>query len=293
MVLLIGLILPLNTLASEKPPHLVETCEVEPVTVKSTSKGYTILTTEEWKDQKTYQVNYKFTYQITTNPVNTNYLSQTYKFVIQSNIDLFFDNDVGVNRNGNMYVVTSPYSSLNIYTYYNRWFNSPTWEDVYTSANSYMVDNIPYVSSVKVESCNYYVHDDMANHKLQQILNYLYNLDPNNLGLSQLEQHNNELVENGNQASQDSSKVLDTSNNILNTEISKFDEIEKNFTNDFNKHINDIDLTNNKISSNANFLKSMNFVKTSFDTIVDQTPLKSVVFFALILGVTALLIGKR
>lgn len=99
---------------------------------------------------------------------------------------------------------------------------------------------------------------------------------------------NNSIV-SGNGISQNVTSSLVDSNSSLNDAVSQYDQAEKAFTDDFKVNVDAID-TN--FSWGSQFLSSANFVRTSFNELVEPAPIYNMVLFSLILGFALFIIGR-
>lgn len=94
---------------------------------------------------------------------------------------------------------------------------------------------------------------------------------------------------NGTESSNNVSNFLQDSNTSLNDAVSQYDQAEKAFTDDFKVNVDAID-TN--FSWGSQFLNSANFVRTSFNELVEPAPIYNMILFSLILGFALFIIGR-
>lgn len=103
------------------------------------------------------------------------------------------------------------------------------------------------------------------------------------------QQQTNNLITDGTSSSQSVSNNLSDTNSSLNAAVNQYDQAEKAFTDDFKTNVDAID-TN--FSWGTQFLNSANFVRTTFNELVEPGPIYMMVLFSLILGFALFIIGR-
>lgn len=99
---------------------------------------------------------------------------------------------------------------------------------------------------------------------------------------------NNSIV-SGNGISQNVTSSLVDSNSSLYDAVSQYDQAEKAFTDDFKVNVDAIDTD---FSWGSQFLNSANFVRASFNELVEPAPIYNMILFSLILGFALFIIGR-
>lgn len=109
--------------------------------------------------------------------------------------------------------------------------------------------------------------------------------------------YGDKILEQNNINSEFDNNIIDNANSnkdTFNDTSSKFNEIEKGFTDDLDSNLNNIS-TNTDFSFNGGgsyFKNSINWVNTQFNNMTNNTPFGSLLGFSLILGLALLLLGK-
>ena len=109
--------------------------------------------------------------------------------------------------------------------------------------------------------------------------------------------YGDKILDQNNVNSEVDNNIIDNANknnDIFNDTSSKFNDIEKEFTNDLDSNLNSID-TSTDFSFNGGgsyFKNSINWVNTQFNKMTNSTPFGSILGFSLILGLALLLLGK-
>ena len=109
--------------------------------------------------------------------------------------------------------------------------------------------------------------------------------------------YGDKLLEQNNINSEIDNNIIDNANSnkdTFNDTSSKFNEIEKGFSDDLDSNLNNIS-TNTDFSFNGGgsyFKNSINWVNTQFNNMTNNTPFGSLLGFSLILGLALLLLGK-
>lgn len=81
-------------------------------------------------------------------------------------------------------------------------------------------------------------------------------------------------------------------NNQLSNTMSSYDNMSQQYTNSFNESLNNIDTSFN-INEVSGFLNASNWVKLQFDRLSSHQPIRLLVTFALMLGLSSLLLARR
>ena len=85
---------------------------------------------------------------------------------------------------------------------------------------------------------------------------------------------------------------VDTKTDEFNNLSNQINNIETGYNNDLNENLNNIDFDSN-FQSEQNFISSSNFVITVFNGLINNNPLSKLIIVMSILGLAALIIGRK
>lgn len=102
-----------------------------------------------------------------------------------------------------------------------------------------------------------------------------------------------ELLNNGNEFTQDSINDFNTTSNDLTSITSDLHDFESDLESDLITQMNAIDINESgSIISNNNFLLTSNWVRTQYNRMITNNPFGSMISFSLVIGISLLVIGK-
>lgn len=100
-------------------------------------------------------------------------------------------------------------------------------------------------------------------------------------------------LQHGNSLTQGSKNNLDNANSSLNSTINQYNQLDQQANQDLIDDLNAIDLNDFAINGLFQLSNSSNFVRTQFNNLTANNPIGTSVGFALVVGLSLLLLAKR